>query len=223
MQRIGDVLEKQVDSYVVIRSPTSTEKSLPDMPEKKHDLWHGFQFYCQELKKAKRQLVRWYQDGFDKGEALLLAGPPGAGKTHLALVVQAACGGGYRTTLSPAVFMIGEADLLTNIRASYDGDGTEKMILAQYRRCPLLILDDLGTGYVKDHSRDWLESIYWRIFDRRSVLGLPMLITTNLDIPELSQRLGGRAFSRLQGMMGNDGNYIDLFGVDDYRTRGWTP
>jgi len=176
-----------------------------------HDIWRGFQFYDDRLLQAKRQLVDWYNDGLDRGEALVLAGPPGTGKTHLAYVVLAAYGAPHQS------FMIGEPDLVANVRASYDGEGSERMIMAQYRRAPLLILDDLGTAYVK--QPEWIQDIYWRILDRRAELKLATLITTNLDMPALSDRLGGRAYSRLMGMLGNEANYVNLFGLDDYRLR----
>jgi DNA replication protein DnaC len=179
-----------------------------------HDLWLGFDAYNENLKYAKRRVAEWFNEGWDSGEALVLAGGYGSGKTHLARVVLSTC-------MPHMVVMISEPDMLANIRATYDGDGTEKMIMGNYRRAPLLIIDDVGTAHVKDNSRGWLEDIYWRILDRRSEINTPLLMTTNLSLYELGQWIGGRALSRLQGMMGDNGNFVDLFGVDDYRTRGW--
>jgi DNA replication protein DnaC len=95
------------------------------------------------------------------------------------------------------------------------------MIMGQYRRAPLLILDDVGVGHVRQESLPWLHDIYWRLFDRRAELRLPALVTTNLSLDELPGRLGQRGFSRLLGMMGGPDNFIDLFSVPDYRARGW--
>jgi hypothetical protein len=47
-----------------------------------------------------------------------------------------------------------------------------------------------------------------------------MVITTNLTFEQLGRRIGGRAYSRLLGMMAGH-NYVDLFGVSDYRLRAW--
>lgn len=191
------------------RSPTSNGRSSAT-----YDAWLGFETYHPKLEKARRRVGEWYNDGFDRGHALVLAGSYGCGKTHLARVVMGAC--------EPhLVLMIGEPDMLANVKATYGGDGSEGLVIANYRRAPLLIIDDVGTAHVKPDSRTWLEEIYWRIFDRRAELGLPTLITTNLSFYELGQWIGGRALSRLQGMMGDQENYVDMFGVGDYRVRGW--
>ena len=179
-----------------------------------YDAWLGFDAYCAKLANAKKRVAQWYNDEFDQGRVLVLAGDCGSGKTHLARVVLTLCS-------HHMVLMIAEPNMLSNIKATYAGDGSEGLIIANYKRAHPLIIDDVGTAYVKRDSRAWLEDIYWRIFDRRSELKLPMLITTNLPRNELEKRLGKRATSRLQGMMIRDGeSYVDMFGVDDYRQRG---
>lgn len=181
-----------------------------------YDVWLGFDVYCAKLAKAKKRVAQWYNDEFDQGRALVLAGGCGSGKTHLARVV---------LTLSnhQMVLMISEPDMLANIKATYggDGNGSEGMVIANYRRAQLLILDDVGTAHVKRDSQTWLEDIYWRIFDRRAELKLPTFLTTNLTLLELEKRLGDRAMSRLLGMLGKEENYIDMFGVEDYRRRNF--
>jgi DNA replication protein DnaC len=214
MDPIKDRVQKLAQN--VTPSPTSnggSSKATAE-PMPRHDLWLGFDAYCPKLVAAKRRVAEWFNEGFDRGEALVLAGSYGSGKTHLARVVLGAC--------EPhLVHMISEPDLVANIRATYDGDGSEKLIIAQYRRARLLILDDVGTAHVTEKSKPWLEDVYWRILDRRAEMGLPTMLTTNLSLYELGQRLGGRALSRLQGMMGGEDGYVDMFGVADYRMRGW--
>ena len=178
------------------------------------DLWLGFNAYCDKLLAAKRAVGEWYNDGLDRGEALVMSGGYGCGKTHLARVV-------IHAYADPAnSIMVSEADLIAQIRASYDGAGSEKMIISTLRRARLLILDDVGTAHVKAESQSWLEDIYWRLLDRRSEMHLGTLITTNLVAEQLGKRIGGRAYSRLLGMM-NGRNWVDLFGVKDYRLKGW--
>jgi len=191
-------------------TPYPTSSAAPS-----HDAWLGFDTYSPKLAGAKRQVAIWYNDGFDQGAAIVLAGGYGSGKTHLARVILGAC--------EPhMVLMLGEPDMLANVKATYGGDGSESLVIGNYRRAPLLIIDDVGTAHVKPDSRPWLEEIYWRILDRRAELGLPLMLTTNLSLYELGQWLGGRAMSRLQGMMGDkDRGFVDLFGVADYRLREW--
>lgn len=179
-----------------------------------YDVWLGFETYCAKLAHAKRRVGQWYNDDFDQGQALVLAGAPGSGKTHLARVILGICP-------PHLTWMISEPNMLAAIKATYGGDGSEGLVIGNYKRAHLLILDDVGTAHVKEQSMTWLHDIYWRIFDRRSELKLPTLITTNLTLDELDKRLGSRAMSRLQGMMGSKENYVDMFDVEDYRRRGW--
>lgn len=202
-----------------ITSPTSTappSNGSAASSTKKHDLWRGFDAYTPELQAAKRRLADWYNERLDRGRALVLAGNPGSGKTHLALVVLAAYGAPHQS------LMISEADLVANVRATYDGDGTEKMIMAQYRRMPLLILDDVGVAHVRPESLTWLQDIYWRILDRRAEMRLGTLITTNLKPDQFSARIGARAWSRLMGMLEEEADFVNLFDVPDYRMKGAT-
>lgn len=199
--------------------PYQTSSAPYSIVSRPDDLWLGFDPYCPALLEARRKLRKWYNDGLDRGEAIVLAGGYGTGKTHLARVV-VHCYGDL-----VGVRMVSEPDMIAHIRASYGGDGPdESMVIAGLRRSALLILDDVGTAHVKAESQTWLEDIYWRIFDRRAEKYLPVLITTNLQLKSLGLRLGGKAFSRLTGMMGGKDammeNYVDLFGVADYRLRG---
>lgn len=175
-----------------------------------YDAWLGFETHCPELVAAKQSIGKWWNDGFDQGQAIVLAGNTGSGKTHLARVILGIC----PPHLS---WMISEPDMLATIKATYSGDGSEGLVIGNYKRAHLLILDDVGTAHVKEKT--WLHEIYWRILDRRAELKLPTLITTNLQ--DLDSWLGNRALSRLMGMMGSKESYVDMFSVADYRKRGW--
>lgn len=177
-----------------------------------NDNWLGFNAYCTELEDAKKRVGQWYNEGFDRGQALVLAGNTGCGKTHLARVILNICP-------PHLVLMVSEPDMLAAIKATYSGDGNEGLVINNYKRAHLLIIDDVGTAHVKEQSRSWLHEIYWRIFDRRAERFLPTMLTTNLH--DLDSWLGKRALSRLLGMMGNKENYVDLFSVADYRRRDW--
>jgi DNA replication protein DnaC len=208
-------------TYQAVVSPTTNGQCSPNSTPVR-DLWLGFdtEWPADErarvaLRDAKRKVATWFNDGFDHGAALVLAGGYGSGKTHLARVVLGA-------SAPHVTHMVSEADLLANIKATYDGDGSEKIIIATYRRAPLLIIDDVGAGHVNPESMGWLQDIYWRIMDRRAELHLPLMMTTNLNFAELGKRLGGRALSRLQGMMPEGAEHVvSLFSVPDYRARGW--
>lgn len=218
MQMLKETIDQFVEeikakSNGAVLSQTSSAPCSPDSTPS-HDVWLGFDAYCPKLQAAKRAVADWFNDGLDRGEAIVLAGGYGCGKTHLARVVLYAFGDLVH------IRMLSEPDLLAYIRASYNGDGSEKMLIATIRRVQLLILDDVGAGHVRDESQGWLEDIYWRILDRRAEMKLPMLITTNLPLAELGDRIGGKAFSRLSGMMPGPGSYVGMFDVEDFRIRG---
>jgi DNA replication protein DnaC len=126
-------------------------------------------------------VVAWH----NKGEgAIILAGGYGVGKTHLAQIVKNHWGYG-------CIFR-GEAKLLAEVRQSYrDSNGQgERQIIRKYRDAPLLIIDDLGTAYVKEGTMAWYEDLMWRLLDDRSVRNTPTMITTNLTLAKLTLRLG---------------------------------
>lgn len=165
--------------------------------------------------------------------SVVLAGNPGCGKTLFARILMHAVGGEYRTidyvngqmVSGWSAAFYAEPHLLDLIRESYAYEGGTNQLMSKCRSANLLILDDVGAGYVKDNSSEWYDSLMWRFLDGRK--DKRTLITTNLRGNDLKDRLGERSFSRLKEMMsvgvinGRD-NFISLFDVPDYRANKWT-
>ena len=205
-----------------IDTPTS---HLSNGKNSASDAWLGFDPEWPEERKAILQLraaqekVAAWVNGAILG--LVLAGHPGAGKSHLARVAVAH----FNDPLH--AILMAEAQLIEDLHAAYGGNGTEAAIIGKLRRISMLIIDDVGTAYVKDESADWLRSIYWRVLDRRAERRMPLMVTTNMKTPDLAARLGARGFSRLIGLMKNGtgevdkSNLVDMFDVPDYRMRGY--
>ena len=118
---------------------------------------------------------------------LLLSGPKGVGKTHLA------CGilrelfdrHGKRGQFWPVV------DLLDRYRATYDEDRateTVEAVDAQLRQCAVLVLDDLGTH----KSTEWAEERLFRLIDERYRDLRPLVVTTNVGLQKLPDRIKSR-------------------------------
>ena len=116
------------------------------------------------------------------GNFLVLAGPPGVGKTHLALsIAWEWFDDDFRVIFSRV------DDLLDALRRGYD-DNTYHRKLESIRRCSLLVLDDLGA----EHAKDWAGEKIDRIVDWRYVDRSPLVVTTNAKSEDLAPRVASR-------------------------------
>ncbi len=130
-----------------------------------------------ENEKAYR-VCRKYADSFDamlkKNQGLLLWGGVGTGKTY-----SAACIANALLDVGIPVIM---TSFVTLLGASKGFDIDMKMI-DNLNQAKLLIIDDLGAERSTDFA---LEKVY-SIIDSRYIAGLPMILTTNLDLSVMQQ------------------------------------
>jgi DNA replication protein DnaC len=167
--------------------------------------------------KVARARVQEFVDlwpGTDGGRGLLLMGPCGSGKTHLAVAALAEI---IQTGKPGKLLFSNFQDLIQEIQASFDSDEvpSKSEILRPLLEADLLVLDELGS----QKPTTFVQDILYYVINTRYNDELVTIFTTNYnDANEakeenLSQRIGTRLRSRLYEMA----NLVSFAGVSDYR------
>ena len=145
-----------------------------------------------------------------QGRGAYLWGEPGTGKTWAAacavrLAVEEAV---EEAPLFPDARLVSAADLLAEVREGFDGG--DRGALSRACRVGLLALDDLGA----ERPTPWAVETLTRLVDARASAGLPTVVTSNLRVGRLRDRLGGVEGKRLASRLAGACEAIEVAGPD---------
>jgi len=136
-------------------------------------------------------------ENLDAGRGLWLYGSSGTGKTTLAMLVS-------RITLAAgrSVAIYSLPKLLARIRRTYDAEAGEQSYSDLFDRLAsvdLLHVDDLGA----ENRTEWVLEQLYALVNERYEGQRSLVVTTNLEEPELEDQIGARVVSRLVEMCGD--------------------
>ncbi|NPV49438.1 MAG: ATP-binding protein [Armatimonadetes bacterium] len=127
---------------------------------------------------------------------LLIMGPNGTGKTHLAAGIMLEL---IKREVAVRFYTVPE--LLARVRDGISRDEADDVqeILAEI---PLLVIDDLGKEYLRpsETGTSWAQEVIYTILNRRYEEDRPVIVTTNLTDAQIEQRYGLAVVSRLAEM-----------------------
>lgn len=139
-------------------------------------------FPRNDMQRAALEQVQNYVLNFDSkaesGTGLILSGPNGTGKTHLAV----SCITAMQHVGRDGLLFRTAAGIQREIKSSWDRHISETAVMQAYTTLPLLVMDDIG----KQTHTDYMQHCLYEIFDERYARRLPTVITTNLTPSSLA-------------------------------------
>jgi DNA replication protein DnaC len=160
-----------------------------DQPRFRNMTFDSFDTQGFHLPVAERRRLedayRFALDFAQKPEGwLMLTGPRGSGKTHLAVAVT-----NYRRQMGDSPYFMEVAELLHFLRHGKEAAEHYYEEIEEIRGTPLLVLDDLDFR----RRNPWWDELY-QILNHRYTARLPTLVTTpqtlaNLSLDELGERI----------------------------------
>lgn len=133
---------------------------------------------------------------------LILTGPCGCGKTHLAIAIAK-----KRIAAGDTVLVMTVPDIMDRLRSSFSPstEQTFDEMFTQMREVDLLVLDDFGA----EQGSDWVKEKMFQLFNHRYGKSLPTIVTSNnIHLEGIDHRV----YSRL-----HDSELVTLIKMEDAR------
>lgn len=146
----------------------------------------------RRIMEKNLDICKKYAQGFrgDSGNLLFIGGT-GLGKTFLsACIARVVAENGFSVTYETAPRLFAKLE-----KDHFDGDEESRESVKRMGDCDLLIIDDLGT----ELPGNFVTAALYSLINERLLAGKPMVISTNLNIDELTARYSPQIGSRLQG------------------------
>lgn len=168
-----DFLAYVVEQEVTAREETQRQKRLKAANFPFLRTLDGFDFRFQTSVRRQTILDLAQLDFIDRRENLVLLGPPGVGKTHLAVAL-----GIEAVNAGHAVMFSTVHDLADRLYKAL-ADDTVRQTMNRILRNDLIILDELGFLELDGTGSDFLFQLVAKAYEKRS-----LIITSNLDFSD---------------------------------------
>ncbi len=157
----------------------------------------------RQVMERNFRTCRTYASLFSQNSGnLLFIGGTGLGKTFLsACIARTVADRGYSVVYETANHLFSKLE-----RAKFSGDEDARRESEKYTRCDLLIIDDLGT----EMPGQFVTAALYSLLNDRLLENKPMVVSTNLNVDELSRRYSPQIASRLHGSF----NRLTFLGED---------